>query len=98
MTHSSDNIIPEQACATYLINTLSHFCIKHDIKNAQISGIGAIEDIELGVFDQKQKKYLKKNFASCYELISCQGNVSLKDNKPFCHIHITIGDHNFQVL
>ena len=33
-----------------------------------------------------------------HELISFQGNIALKDNQPFIHAHIAIGNHNMQVF
>ena len=32
------------------------------------------------------------------ELLSFQGNVALKDGKPFLHAHITLGTHNMEVF
>ena len=34
-----------------IMETLTQFCKDHNIMNAQVSGIGAIKDIELGVYD-----------------------------------------------
>ena len=30
------------------------------------------------------------------ELVSCQGNVTLKDGRPFVHAHVTISDHSMR--
>ena len=80
-----------------IITTLTNFCINKDILNAQISGIGAIREIDFGVYDLNNKKYIRQFYKELWELTSFQGNVLLKDGKPFIHAHINVSDHNFNV-
>ena len=80
-----------------IMETLTQFCKSQDIVNAQISGIGAIKEIDLGAYDLKNKEYVRQFFNNLWELTSFQGNVILKDNEPFIHAHITISDHNLDV-
>ena len=80
-----------------IMETLTQFCKSKDIVNAQISGIGAIKEIDLGAYDLKNKEYVRQFFNNLWELTSFQGNVILKDNKPFIHAHITMSDHNLDV-
>jgi len=63
-----------------------------NVKFAWINGIGAAKNITLGSYPSKIKKYIKKNFEDEYELTSIIGNVSIKENNPFIHIHATISD------
>tara|TARA_B100001142_G_scaffold24375_1_gene22207 strand:- start:707 stop:1132 length:426 start_codon:yes stop_codon:yes gene_type:complete len=80
-----------------IMETLNQFCKSKDIVNAQISGIGAIKEIDLGAYDLKNKEYVRQFFNNLWELTSFQGNVILKDNEPFIHAHITMSDHNLDV-
>jgi hypothetical protein len=80
-----------------IMETLTQFCKSKDIVNAQISGIGAIKEIDLGAYDLKNKEYVRQFFNNLWELTSFQGNVILKDNEPFIHAHITISDHNLDL-
>ena len=77
-----------------IMKTLTQFCKDHNIMNAQLSGIGAIKDIELGVYDLKNQEYIKELYSDIWELTSYQGNVLLKDDEPFIHAHINISDHS----
>ena len=63
-----------------------------------VSGIGAIEDIEIGAYDLPNKTYFRKNLEGIYELASLQGNFSKVDGKPFFHLHGVISDHSLQAL
>jgi|TARA_B110001454_G_scaffold36936_1_gene36477 predicted DNA-binding protein with PD1-like motif len=80
-----------------IMERITEFCIKNQINNAQLSGIGAVKEIEIGAFDTKNKIYIRQIFEDTWELVSYQGNVSLKDNIPFIHAHVTLSDHNLDM-
>ena len=76
---------------------LTQFCKDHQIINGQISGIGAIKEIELGTYDLKNQEYITHKLDDIWELTSFQGNIQLKNEDPFIHAHINISDHNLTV-
>jgi predicted DNA-binding protein with PD1-like motif len=80
-----------------IMETLTQFCIDRNIVNGQLSGIGAIKGIDFGAYDLENKKYIRYMYEDLWELTSYQGNVLLKDGKPFIHAHITISDHEMNV-
>jgi len=80
-----------------IMATLTQFCKDQSIMNGQLSGIGAIKEIEVGAYDLALKEYVTKKFDEIWELTSYQGNVLLKDGKPFIHAHITISNHSLDV-
>jgi len=81
-----------------VMETLTSICKKYEIVNGQISGIGAVKDIEIGAYDLDSKIYLRKQYTENHELISFQGNITLKDGDPFIHAHITISNHELHTL
>jgi Predicted DNA-binding protein with PD1-like DNA-binding motif len=44
-----------------IMETLTLFCKEKRIYNAQLSGIGAIKEIEVGAYDLENQEYLKTN-------------------------------------
>ena len=76
---------------------LTQFCKDQNIINGQLSGIGAIKTIDLGVYDLEKKEYVRFIYEDLWELTSFQGNILLKDGDPFIHAHITITDHTLNV-
>ena len=76
---------------------LTQFCKDHQIINGQISGIGAIKEIELGTYDLKNQEYITHKIHDIWELTSYQANIQLKDGEPFIHAHITLSDHNLNM-
>jgi len=75
-----------------------NFAIKNNIKTASINFIGSLEQVSLGFYDQKNKKYNKKDFIEPFEIISGTGNISIKDKDIFIHSHVVLSDKNYQVI
>ena len=80
-----------------IIAMLTQFCKDHQIINGQISGLGAIKEIELGSYDLKNQEYITHKLDDTWELTSYQANIQLKDGEPFIHAHINISDHDLTV-
>lgn len=81
-----------------VVDKLIKFCKEHNILNGYITGIGAVNNIELGAYAVDAKKYIKKIFKDDHELITYQGNIMLLEDKPFIHAHITIGNHKMEIF
>jgi uncharacterized protein len=45
-----------------------------------------------------QKQYLRKKVDEIAELISCSGNLTMKEDKPFVHVHVSAGLRDFSVI
>ena len=58
-----------------IMETLTKFCKSQNIINGQISGIGAIKEIDFGAYDLENKKYIRQDFDNLWELTSFQGNI-----------------------
>ena len=71
---------------------------QENLTSGWINGLGAISSIEIGYWDIEKKIYEKQKFNNDYELLSLIGNVSLVDNKPFVHTHISFSDTSFKVF
>lgn len=63
-----------------------------NISLAAVSGIGAADDITLGVFNPRTKKYTSTRYEGDFEIASVTGNLSRQDGKPYLHLHAVIGD------
>jgi len=76
-----------------LLNSLNEFCIKNDIKLGVFSVIGAVRSAKMGYYKQDEQQYVEcVSLEKKLEIVSCSGNISLKDEKPFVHAHITLAD------
>jgi predicted DNA-binding protein with PD1-like motif len=77
---------------------IQEYCANNHINNASISGLGNVENIRLGHYSVKTKRMAEKSFEGIYDVSSITGNISLVDNQPFSHLHITITDNNMQAF
>jgi predicted DNA-binding protein with PD1-like motif len=68
------------------------------IVSGYFNGIGAIKDFELGYYLLSSKEYKRLKMPEIVELISCVGNLTTKDGKPFLHIHAAVGLSDFRVI
>ena len=78
------------------MDTLTRFCESEGIDNAKISGIGAVKNTEIGAYDTIKKEYIRKEFSDVLELVSYEGNITLKEGKPFVHAHVVLSDHDMK--
>ena len=80
------------------METITNFCNSEGIKNGRISGIGAVKNTEIGAFDIINKDYIRKQFLETWELVSFEGNITLKDEKPFVHSHVVLSNHEMKTI
>ena len=82
-----------------LISSLQMCAKSAHLSSAVVSGgVGALENPTIAYYSRKDHGYHKRSLdGGDYELLSASGNVTWLDNKPFAHIHVTLGDTNYQV-
>lgn len=65
---------------------------------ATFSMIGAVSSFTLGAYDQQQQVYVTFSRKTPAEIITCTGNISIKDKKTFVHAHIVLGDEQGETI
>lgn len=80
-----------------LLEGLASFCVGHKVRCATISLIGAVTEARIGYYEQVKRVYVQKTLRGELEILHCVGNLSLKDGKPFPHLHISLGDTRFRM-
>lgn len=79
-----------------IIQALEKYCAEHRIHAAWVQVIGALDRATISYYHQEEKRYYHHPLNGDYEIVSCSGNISLKDEKPFAHLHIVLSDASFQ--
>jgi predicted DNA-binding protein with PD1-like motif len=69
-----------------LLNSLNDFVEKNKIKSGFITGLGALKKVNIGYFENKKYTEIEKD--GVFEVGSCNGIISLKDEKPHIHLHV----------
>jgi uncharacterized protein len=81
-----------------LIHSIEAMCREASMCMAAFSLIGAVSSVTFGAYDQKQQVYVTMKEDAALEIISCTGNVSLKEGHPFVHAHILLADEQGKSL
>ncbi|MCD4847549.1 MAG: DNA-binding protein [Candidatus Aegiribacteria sp.] len=73
--------------------TLAQWCKEQEVNAAAIvAGIGMLENIVIGRYDGTE--YIKETVKPSSEILSLQGNVSMKEGEPFVHLHVSLADED----
>ena len=72
-------------------------CEKESINLANINALGAVNEIVIGLFDTNEKKYYSKKFTGDFEIVSLTGSITTKDGQLYNHLHISVGDREYNV-
>ncbi len=75
-----------------LIKSIEAFCGETAVAMATFSAIGAVTSVTMGAYDQKQQVYVTYTKEAPLEIVSCTGNISLKNGNPVVHAHILLAD------
>ena len=75
-----------------IIGQITDLAVEKGIKTGFLSVIGALSRAELGYYDQVSQKYGKIQIEEPVELVSCLGNISLRNGEPFVHAHAALSD------
>ncbi len=89
-----------------LVESLTRLAQSEGIGYAALTGLGAVSSITLAFYNTDSHEYEKHDLEEQMELTSLIGNVALKDDKPFLHVHATlarrdlsaIGGHVFEAV
>lgn len=71
---------------------------KEGVTLASVAGIGATDDLNVGVFDLDAGEYKRLHYTGNHEINSLVGNLTTKDGKPYLHLHITCTNVNGKVV
>lgn len=77
-----------------IVESIMTVCKKFDIKLGSIMGIGATNKVTIGLYDVENKKYHSKEFTGNFEIASVIGTISMMNDEPYLHLHITVCDEN----
>ena len=75
-----------------ILTQLKVFAEREQVKLASITGLGAVKDFTVGVFDPSAKVYQSNRFQGVYEIVSLVGTINTMDDAFYCHVHMCAAD------
>lgn len=95
---SKRTLVGQFSHGTDLYDELTKLVEREGIRIGRIHGIGATMHAVVAYYDQTEREYKPMEFDGGMEILNLQGNVSLRDGKPFVHVHILLGDRQGRVF
>ncbi len=93
-----DTIIARLDKGEEILEQLQTIALKEEILLAEVSALGATNDITVGVFRTAEKKYEANNFTGDMEIVSLTGTVTTMGGRYYAHLHMSAGDVNGHVF
>jgi len=81
-----------------VLTGLKKLAEEEKITLAAVSGLGAVNDIEVGVYYTQEKAYHSNTFTGYYEITSLTGTITEKDGEVYLHLHLSAGDKEGHVV
>jgi predicted DNA-binding protein with PD1-like motif len=75
-----------------LLQSLEKLCQEYNITLGEVRVLGAVTRARVGYYDQGKREYYFLDFDQPLEILALVGNISLKDDQPMVHAHVTLGD------
>jgi len=79
-----------------LLETINLVAEKSRITAGFFILVGTLKKANLGFY--RQGKYETIEIDGTVEIVSCMGNVSLRENKPFAHAHMSVSNEKGRVI
>lgn len=74
-----------------VVQGLTAFAHANRLSAAQLTGLGAFEELTVGFFSLERKDYNKIVIREQVEVLSLLGDIALKDGEPQLHAHVVVG-------
>ena len=81
-----------------IIENITSFCKKNEIKSGYFSGIGAVDMAELSHYSVKNRKYSSRVIEKPLEISNLSGNITTMNGECYIHAHVTLGDKNMNAF
>lgn len=71
---------------------------REKIRTARVEAIGRVNKLKLAFFNDGTKAYEEHDYEESLEVAVMLGNITLKDGRPFLHLHGTFGRKDMTVI
>jgi predicted DNA-binding protein with PD1-like motif len=82
----------------HVFDPLLEWLASERIGYATLAGLGAVSHARVAFLNATNWKYEEHQLDEQLEVVSLIGNASLKDGRPFLHVHATLGRRDLTVV
>ena len=77
---------------------LKELALGEQIRLAEVSALGAVNDFTVGVFKTDERKYYANHFTGAFEIVSLTGTITTQDGAYYAHLHMSAGNDRGEVF
>jgi uncharacterized protein len=85
-------------CGEEIIESILKVAAQYHIRTGVISGIGAISEATLFLFQCSTRAFIQNAFRDDLEVVSLSGNLTMKDGAHYAHIHTVLANASAQTF
>ena len=74
-----------------ILTKVKELCETEGITLGEFRGLGAANELELGLYDVAKKEYFKEEYHGQYEITSLFGTISEMNGSVYLHAHLSAG-------
>lgn len=75
-----------------IVEKLLWLAAVENIKVANLNGLGAVDDITLGIYFPQDKQYKANLFHADFEIVSLTGTLTTQNERPYAHLHMAVAE------
>jgi predicted DNA-binding protein with PD1-like motif len=80
-----------------LVESLTPWLVDQGVEYASVTGLGAVRHATFSWFNWEEKRYETHDFDEQMEVLSLVGNVTIRENAPFLHAHVSLGHRDLSL-
>ncbi len=81
-----------------IVESLKTICQERKIKLGSVSGLGAVDQAVIGLYELDTKQYHSIELKKDMEIACLTGNISRMNEDVYLHLHVTLADKTFQAV
>lgn len=81
-----------------IVESIKKLAIEEKIRLGRVTGIGAVNKARIGLFKLAERQYYSKELEGDMEIVNLSGNISEMNGETYIHLHISLGDDNYNVI
>ena len=93
-----DTIVARMDRGEEILTELKKIALAENVKLAEISALGAVDDFTVGVYNVAEKNYYSNHFEGAYEIVSLTGSINTMNGEYYSHLHMSAGNDKGEVF
>ena len=81
-----------------IVACLKTICKDNQIRLGSVSGIGAVGQAQIGLFETSSKQYHSTKLEGDFEITALTGNITTMNGETYLHLHINLSDAKYHMF